>query len=59
MMSRCSHFATGSDAVSIKLKQICGLLSPKNFPGMAGKPKLVIVQACAGCKCKQYTRFLE
>ena len=32
----------------IKLMDIYDLLSPINFPAMAGKPKLVIVQACSG-----------
>ena len=32
----------------VKLMDIYDLLSPINFPAMAGKPKLVIVQACSG-----------
>ena len=38
----------GSDHRHIKLTDIYQLLSPKNFPAMRGKPKLIIIQACAG-----------
>lgn len=38
----------GSDHRRVKLTDIYKLLSPKNFPAMQGKPKLVIIQACAG-----------
>lgn len=40
----------GSDGVHIKLTDIYGLLAPKYFPSMKGKPKLIIIQACAGSK---------
>lgn len=38
----------GCDRVFIRLTDIYDLLSPKNFPVMRGRPKIVIVQACAG-----------
>ena len=38
----------GSDHKHIKLTDIYQLLSAKNFPAMKGKPKLLIIQACAG-----------
>lgn len=41
----------GSDNKHLKIPEILQLLSPKNFPAMKGKPKLVIIQACAGSKC--------
>ena len=40
----------GSDRKQIKITDIMDLLSPKNFPSMKGKPKIVIIQACAGSK---------
>ena len=40
----------GSDRVYIRLTDIYDLLSPRNFPAMRGRPKIVIIQACAGCK---------
>ena len=38
----------GSDGKNVKLSEIYKLLSPKNFPAMRGKPKLIVIQACAG-----------
>ena len=32
----------------VPLINIQDLLSPRNFPAMKGKPKLLIVQACSG-----------
>ena len=40
----------GSDYQPVDLVKVQDLLSPYNFPAMKGKPKLVIVQACSGCK---------
>ena len=34
----------------VDLIDIQDLLSPKNFPAMKGKPKVMIVQACSGGK---------
>ena len=41
----------GSDHKHIKLTDIYQLLSAKNFPAMKGKPKLIIIKACAGGWC--------
>ena len=38
----------GVDGRLVKLTDIYDLLSPKNFPAMSDKPKLIIIQACAG-----------
>lgn len=38
----------GSDKVCVRLDDVYRLLSASKFPNMAGKPKVVIVQACAG-----------
>jgi len=38
----------GVDGKLVKLTDIYNLLSPRNFPAMQGKPKLIIIQACAG-----------
>lgn len=38
----------GNEHKHIKLVDIYRLLSPKNFPAMKGKPKMVILQACSG-----------
>lgn len=40
----------GSDHKYIKIMDLINLLSPKNFPAMKGKPKIVIIQACSGSK---------
>ena len=45
----------GSDQRSIKLTEIYELLSPTNFPLMAGKPKILVIQACAGRKASHAT----
>ena len=42
---------TGSDHVHVDITEMNDLLSPKNFPAMRGKPKIVIIQACAGGEC--------
>lgn len=39
---------TGSDNIQVELTDIYDLLSPTNFPAMRGKPKVIIIQACAG-----------
>ena len=41
---------TDSEGQPVELVDIQDLLSPKNFPAMKGKPKLMIVQACSGGK---------
>jgi len=38
----------GSDGVLVNLKDVYDLLSPINFPLMAEKPKIVVIQACSG-----------
>lgn len=40
----------GVDGHHIKITDIMDLLSPKNFPAMKGKPKIIIIQACSGGK---------
>ena len=38
----------GSDDHHIDIIEMIELLSPANFPAMRGKPKIVIINACAG-----------
>ena len=38
------------DKNPVDLVKVYNLLSPAKFPAMAGKPKMVIVQACSGGK---------
>ena len=40
----------GADSQPVDLMDIKDLLSPKKFPAMKGKPKLLIIQACSGGK---------
>lgn len=40
----------GVDGETVKLANVYNLLSARNFPGMSGKPKFIIVQACGGSK---------
>ena len=40
----------GADDKTIQLAEVLDLLSPLNFQTMAGKPKLVVIQACSGSK---------
>ena len=41
----------GTDGKCVTLADVLDLLSPLNFPAMAGKPKFIVVQACRGSKC--------
>lgn len=43
-------FICGSDGARVSLKSVYALLSPFNFPGMAGKPKVVVIETCKGGK---------
>jgi len=36
----------GTDLKQVKLTDVYDLLTPLNFPGMAGKPKVVILEVC-------------
>jgi len=38
----------GADLKRVKLTDVYDLLTPLNFPGMAGKPKVVILEICSG-----------
>jgi len=40
----------GKDGRPIKMADIFDLMSPYRFQSMAGKPKIIIIQACAGGK---------
>lgn len=42
----------GSDRVFIRLTDIYDLLCSRNFPVMKGRPKIIIIQACAGSELK-------
>lgn len=41
---------SGTDGKPVKLTEVYDLLSATKFPAMAGKPKMVILQACSGSK---------
>ena len=41
----------GSDHKNVKITDMIDLLSAKNFPELKGKPKIIILQACAGGEC--------
>jgi len=38
----------GTDLKRVKLPDVYDLLTPLNFPGMAGKPKVVMLEVCSG-----------
>ena len=42
----------GYDGDAISLTDVRSLLCPENFPNMSGKPKIIIIQACAGGRNK-------
>ncbi|XP_067931058.1 cell death protein 3-like [Watersipora subatra] len=44
------YHLSGSDGVPVPRTSIFDLLSASQFPSMAGKPKLLIFQACSGGK---------
>lgn len=48
---------SGSDGKHVTITELMELLSPKNFPAMRGKPKLVIIQACAGGELNNLIHF--
>lgn len=39
---------TCDDDIEVKLVDVYRMLSPKNFPAMKGKPKMVILDCCSG-----------
>jgi len=38
----------GTDMKTVKLTTVLDLLTPLNFPGMSGKPKMVVLEVCSG-----------
>jgi len=42
------NFIYGTDSHLVKLSDILDLMSPYTFKAMAGKPKIVVIQACSG-----------
>jgi len=41
----------GKDGCPVRLTDIYDLISPYRFQSMAGKPKVIILQSCAGGEC--------
>jgi len=41
----------GTDLKRVKLTDVYDLLTLLDFPGMAGKPKVVILEVCSGGNC--------
>jgi len=41
-------YGTDSRPVTVRLSDILDLMSPYTFKAMAGKPKMVVIQACSG-----------
>ena len=57
-----SHGTRGNVIIDSKgqpvdLIDIQDLLSPKKFPAMKGKPKVMIVQACSGGESLVYLQY--
>jgi len=42
------NYIYGTDLRKVSLIDVYDLLTPLNFRGMTGKPKVVIIQACSG-----------
>lgn len=38
----------GTDGKPVKLTKVYHLISSSKFPGMAGKPKMLVVETCSG-----------
>jgi len=53
------NFLYGTDSRPVKLSDILDLMSPYAFKAMAGKPKIVVIQACSGGKFYQNQRIIE
>jgi len=49
----------GTDSRPVKLSDILDLMSPCTFKAMAGKPKIVVIQACSGGEFYQNQRIIE
>jgi len=45
-----NNYICGTDLKRVKLTDVYDLLTPFNFTGMAGKPKVVILETCSGGK---------
>jgi len=45
-----NNYIYGVDGKRVKLTDVYDLLTPLKFPGMTGKPKIVILEACSGSK---------
>jgi len=43
-----NNYIYGTDLKRVKLTDVYDLLTPLNFPGMAGKPKVVILEVASG-----------
>ena len=48
----------GTDGKHVKITDMIELLSPRNFHELKGKPKIVILQACAGSESLQQSSNL-
>jgi len=53
------NFLYGTDSHPVKLSDILDLMSPYTFKAMAGKPKIVVIQACSGGEFYQNQRIIE
>lgn len=55
MTHGCRGYLSGKDGTLVSLVDIYKMISSRNFPAMAGKPKLVILLSCNGSKLIKFT----
>jgi len=53
-----NNYIYGVDRKRVRLTDVYDLLTPLNFPGMSGKPKIVILETCSGSKCFLWRKAL-
>jgi len=54
-----NNYIYGTDLKRVSLTDLYDLLTPLNFPGMSGKPKVVILEVCSGGSYELHSLIFE